>query len=482
MSAHGRYLAALRRTLHLSTPGANLSVEVGGALVARSGGLTARKLLLQVPPRHVVTVQEALGAAGSVINRCALKLPKTLPRHFVLGVFVLYERHAGRKDGLWRLWLESLPPLDNATFFWSDEQLQQLEEERAIKRSRELRRVLHDEYRTMVRVLLDEGLDDDMPDGVEIGVGEYMWAVGVVMRYAWHFGPDFPVLVPLALRQHPEGNAVVVEWGNETDPGASLYVSEHAPRALPPGAEVTAWAESADPLEQLLHAGHVWDALPLASLRLHFSAGGLKSAETPGGGGRTARGEGRRKELLAAAQWSTQMDFELAHRELNPELLAWLRLVLATDAELAAAATHAAFDEPDAVSADTERRVWNALLYTLESSLGAYDFDVEEDEEWLRASERSARTSAAPASSASLTAAHRKHIAVTYRRLCKRVLLRNQEMASAALKVAHARRRHRPADSATPVSVAVSPTGEATTEPTRKRTATRKKKRRKKVQ
>ena len=181
LDRHEAYLKQLRKTLGISHAGANISVTAAGVRTARK--MQPGHLVLQIPPKFVITVQDALGSEGGAwINKCALKLPRTLPRHFVLAVFILYERHAGRRDGLWRLWLESLPPLHNMTVFWSIEEIMQLEEERAIKRTQSRQRALQGEYEAMLKVLLEEGFDDDLPAEVHLGLEDYLWAVSVVVE------------------------------------------------------------------------------------------------------------------------------------------------------------------------------------------------------------------------------------------------------------------------------------------------------------
>ena len=411
--AHNTYVRAMRSKLGIFRDGANVTTSREGTFASHR--MDPGKLILVIPPSYVRTVQEAIGVGGW-INQCALKLPRTLPRHFVLAVSVLYEMHLGNSNDLWRLWLESLPPLDNATIFWTEEQVEELEEERAIKRTRARRAQLKEEYRTMMRVLYDECMQDDLPGSMQIDEEQYLWAVTVVTRYAWHFASDFPVLVPLSLRFHPRAASDIAEWGNETDPGASMYVGSDS--ALRPGDELTAWSETADNIELLLHAGYVWDELASASVRIQLNRGGLSSVASRDAGPHDAK----RRQLLAGANWSTQMDFELTYDRLNPEMFTWLRLAFAEPAELASAASHEAFSVP--ASVNTEGRAFNALFVTLENTLAKYDHAVEEDDEILSAIARKARSRGVRSQSAS-----RKEIAVTYRRQCKRVLMRTQELA-----------------------------------------------------
>jgi hypothetical protein len=72
---------------------------------------------------------------------------------------------------------------------------------------------------------LEAGLDEDAGEGV-ITLEEYAWAVTAVSASSLYFAEDFPVLVPLRLRAHPDGAAEVFEWGEEANPGAALYVGE----------------------------------------------------------------------------------------------------------------------------------------------------------------------------------------------------------------------------------------------------------------
>ena len=86
-----KYVAALRKELHISLPNANhTALERGLLRAAGSIPSNPRSLLLVVPPKYVLTVQKALGSV-TYINKCALQLPKTLPRHFVLAAWVLQD-------------------------------------------------------------------------------------------------------------------------------------------------------------------------------------------------------------------------------------------------------------------------------------------------------------------------------------------------------------------------------------------------------
>ena len=144
MHAHRKYLSALRRELDLSpTVDGNHSAATPGVLTA-TAAVSPRSLLLVLPPQHVHTVQDALGVV-SYINKCSKSLPRTLPRHFVLAAFVLYQRYVAPPKGLLPLWLESLPPLD-ATCLWSDAELKLLDDERAVRLSRRRRKQLRREY------------------------------------------------------------------------------------------------------------------------------------------------------------------------------------------------------------------------------------------------------------------------------------------------------------------------------------------------
>ena len=188
---------------------ANLTYGEAGLLQATQG-FKPGELVLVIPPKYVLTVQEALGSgAGSLINRNSRQLRRTLPRHFVMAMWVLYTKHVQkRKTDLWYLWLASLPRFDTCSVFWGETELRMLEEERALKRSRARQRSLAEEYEGMVRVLLDAGLEEEAGEGV-ITLEEYYWAVTVVSACSLYFAEDFPVLVPLRLRAHPHGAAEV---------------------------------------------------------------------------------------------------------------------------------------------------------------------------------------------------------------------------------------------------------------------------------
>ena len=153
-------------------------------------------------------------------------------------------------------------------------------------------------------------------------------------------------------------------------------------------------------------------------------------------------------ELLSSANWSASMDFELTYEELNPEMMTWLRLILATPEELMAAKSHEAFAVE--ASTNTEGRAMNALLVTLENTLGKYDYSIEEDEAILDARARNRKPLAQPDSAPHTKADARAELAVRYRRLCKKVLLRNQQLASDAYHTG-ARRRRRASQLPSPI-------------------------------
>ena len=104
-------------------------------------------------------------------------------------------------------------------------------------------------------------------------------------------------------------------------------------------------------------------------------------------------------------------------------MLAWMRLVLAAPEQLADASLDD-FERPHSRAA--EAAVVNALLATLDQRLEAHEYSAEEDDEILGGA---SRQQSLPA---------RVRLAVTYRRLCKRILLRTrqrvQEHWSAAQK------------------------------------------------
>jgi hypothetical protein len=419
--ASSLYMAALRRELHLSPAGGNHSVEIPGILKA-SQSIAQEHLILVAPPRYVQTVQKALGSVH-YINRCATRLPRTLPRHFVLAAWVLQERFMGKSNGLWRLWLESLPALD-PPIFWSDAELLALEDQRAMQAIAQRRRDLEDEYERMMLVLLDEcGMHDDMEGDTKVRVHDYLWAVSVVTTFAWHFAPDFPVLVPLTVRFHPRAKADVSEWGTESDPGAALYAGGESIGA---GTEITAWSEVyGSNFELLLYTGYVWNELSAARPQLQLYVG--KDTQHPRGTPSAAL-EARRSAMLEAAKWSASMAFEMDAAQLDPEMLAWLRLVLASPDEIEAASSHEAFRSRGAVSQETEQLGLNALLLTIEKALASFEYSVEEDEEILAAHARADSRARVPLPPRMLVAA-------TYRRAAKRALLKTQEMARLAMSV-----------------------------------------------
>ena len=439
---HKKYLTALRRELLLSplSEDANHSAATPGILTAKQR-VGTQSLLLVVPPRHVYTVSEALGIVG-YINKNSRSLPRTLPRHFVLAAFVLHQRYVAPRGSLVRLWLESLPPLD-ATCLWSDDELRLLDDRHATLRATSRREQLQEEYDSMMHVLLEEGgMRDDVTDvRGEVDWREaYAWAVGVVTRYAWHFSSDFPVIVPLSLRFHPAATADIAEWGDEEDPGAALYVA--ADRTVQPGDEISAWAEDASTSDLLLHGGYVWDDASSATVKLALTAGG--------GGARGAAAppalEAKREAMLAAANWTREMEFELGTGALHEDMMAWLRLIFAAPNELELATSHVDFRLQDAGGVagargalaglsraeryETEAAAVRALLGTLDRELGAFEYSPEEDQLILEAHRRAERGQAAQTA----LLPRRAVIAVTYRRLVKRVLHRVRARAEGHLR------------------------------------------------
>ena len=201
------YRELLRREVGISLPAGNLSVEPERVVVRKP--MKARHLVTTIPSKYVITVTKALGSsAGGYINRNSANLPRTLPRHFVLAMWLLVEKHMTRPGGargLFHAWIDTLPPMDNCTVFWTSDELDELEEERVTKRSRARRQQSDGEFVRMVQPLLQGGgLEDDLPNGVTVGPDEYAWAVAVVTKYSLHFAADFPVLVPISFRFHPQ--------------------------------------------------------------------------------------------------------------------------------------------------------------------------------------------------------------------------------------------------------------------------------------
>eukprot|EP00965_Chrysotila_dentata_P203059 6181492-Pleurochrysis_carterae.AAC.1 len=222
------YRNALRDELHLTLPGANLTLtEVGWHATKR---LPAHSLAFVVPPKYVLTVSEALGSgAGHYINANARSLPRTLPRHFVLAMWILQQKHVASVRSLWTRWIAALPPLDRSTLFWSEEELALLDEPRLIASTRARRKALALEYESMVKVLLHEGgMEEDAGDGA-ITLDEYMWAVCAVTATALHFADDFPVLTPLTLRFKPSAAVETYEYGVRplSQHPRSTYASQH---------------------------------------------------------------------------------------------------------------------------------------------------------------------------------------------------------------------------------------------------------------
>ena len=195
---------------------------------------------------------------------------------------MLSEKHLApaRANGLWRRWLDALPPLDNNTLFWRADELEALEEERAMAKAAARRRKAEKEYDELVRVLLVEGgLEDDLPADV-LTFEEYCWALTVVTAHSLHFARDFPVLAPLRLRFHPAGSSVVVEWGSDEDPGAALYVTSGG---VAPGAELTVISDERSNEDLLLHGYYIWDEMAAARPTLHLGRGDATRAALAAG-------------------------------------------------------------------------------------------------------------------------------------------------------------------------------------------------------
>ena len=73
------YLRSLGRELQIARPEANLSM--GKHELHASTTLPPNSLVFSIPPKYVLTVQEALGSAvGKYLKSTSRSLPKTLPR------------------------------------------------------------------------------------------------------------------------------------------------------------------------------------------------------------------------------------------------------------------------------------------------------------------------------------------------------------------------------------------------------------------
>lgn len=130
----------------------------------------------------------------------------------------------------------------------------------------------------------------------------------VVTRFSLHLAEDYPVLVPLALRFHPEGAVELHEWGDEKDPGIALYVGT---RKLRLGEELTVAAPDDSNLELVVHGGYVWndERASRPKLQLKGRDESRHAADHPG--------EKVRAQLLSSANWSYAMEFELGSTELK---------------------------------------------------------------------------------------------------------------------------------------------------------------------
>ena len=89
------YLKQLRSELKLSMKGANITVDQSGAHARED--MEPNSLAMIIPHRYVLTVQAALGSGvGTYINKKSRELPKTLPRHWILAMWLLFEKHMVR--------------------------------------------------------------------------------------------------------------------------------------------------------------------------------------------------------------------------------------------------------------------------------------------------------------------------------------------------------------------------------------------------
>jgi len=131
-------------------------------------------------------------------------------------------------------------------------------------------------------------------------------------------------------------------------------------------------------------------------------------------GGEVSAANSVRSALLAASNWTSPMDFSLAYDSLPHDVFPWLRLMLSRQEELTSELTSSALEAP--LSRRTEQAAVTALLASVDRSLAAFDHSIEEDQQILDSPRR--RLSLAP----------RTALAVTYRLLCKRVLLRTKQM------------------------------------------------------
>ena len=434
-TAIAAYTAALRRELGVSLADANVTVSDDG-LLRSAPGLAAGALALSLPPKYVVTVKEALGStiAGLFVDAATHKidggrrLPRTLPRHFVLAMWVLSEKHLApaRANGLWRRWLDALPPLDNNTLFWRADELEALEEERAMAKAAARRRKAEKEYDELVRVLLVEGgLEDDLPADV-LTFEEYCWALTVVTAHSLHFARDFPVLAPLrpastrrARRSSSSGARTRTRAPRCTSRRAASRPAPSSPSSPTSARTRTCCSTATTSGTRWRRRGRRFtsDAATRRAPPSRRVRAAVATATTTTTTTATAARpppsttRPRARALLRARNWTSSMTIELGDDDALPaEALSWLRLILAPAARSSerrcaeeaggrkkaascVARVHELFDGPTSVA--LEGRVVTALRNALSEALAKYDHSVEEDEEILAAPSRAAEPAAA---------------------------------------------------------------------------------------
>ena len=156
--------------------------------------------------------------------------------------------------------------------------------------------------------------------------------------------------------------------------------------------------------------------------------------------------EAKRDALLSAANWTRTMEFEVGMRELNSDMMTWLRLVFASAAELDVARTPLDFGSaappsptraskthsdaglssvPRADRLATERSAVSAVLAAVGRELAHFEHSLEEDEVLLEAHAKALRGEA----SRTAVLPRRGVIAVRYRRLVKRALVTVRQRA-----------------------------------------------------
>ena len=448
ISALDAQVTELVDTLELSEAGMLVSAAPREQPPAPSAhDYAGRPLVMSIPASALLTEERVRGQLKHFVSapefeKMLRKQRFKLPKHFLFSLYVLYQRFgAGREYAhpLWQAWIAAHDVArtgENALYFWSDDELAQLEDQRLIEMASESRKGIADHYEKLVKPLCEMFPYFFPPD--QIGEADYARAVALAGAQLVEVPAiTGQVLLPLPLRHSPAGSV----WPShvaQTVGGASgaeqrivnLLHRGAAPMAV--GVEVT-WRASEEAGHEtrhndqlLLEAGYLWDEMGCASVPLRFTIDVDKTDDAPA-----------RKRLLKRAKRKGEYDWTATTAPLPVELMQWSRVLLASSDELAqmgvqsAAASDADVDAAletmrEPLSLETEVEAIGNLINGMHRIFAQHDHDVEEDELIL-------------AKRDGLSA--RARMAVQHRRLSKIVLTRHMESLSAQLQEAENRQR-----------------------------------------